>query len=56
MALIPERAKEGVPDWELRDDPEYQLRKLKWEVQRRVIEGLEQDVEPSEQDVELLGD
>lgn len=56
MPVIPEVVKEGVSDYELRGDPEYQLRKLKWEVQRRVIEGLEQDVEPSEQDVELLGD
>jgi len=56
MPVNPEAVKEGVPDWELRDDPEFQFRALQEEVGKRVQEALEQGVEPAEVDVEFLND
>ncbi len=56
MTLIPEKVQEYDPDWELRDDPEYQYRVIKAAVQKKVIEELELGIEPSEQDVKFLGD
>lgn len=56
MSIIPGKEQEGVPDWQLRDDPEYQLRVMKLGVQKKVIEGLEKSIEPSKEDIEFLGD
>lgn len=56
MSIISETVKEDVSDYELRDDPEFLYRVLRNAVETKIIEGLEQGVEPSEQDVEFLGD